>query len=170
MSALKLKRSTIVDENTGESAEIAHRNSDGTYFFRSENSLVDRIEHRVAGLLGVPTDTCEGIQILRYGIGAEYRPHYDCFLPEHPGSAKHLEKGGQRVATVVVYLNEVERGGATTFPEIDFAVVPKKGSAAYFSYCDRQGRLDRLSLHAGTPVERGEKWIATLWYRQRAYV
>ena len=81
-----------------------------------------------------------------------------------------MEKGGQRIATLIIYLSDVESGGATIFPELDFEVFPRKGGAVYFSYCDRHTRLDRMTLHGGAPVERGEKWIATVWYRQRAYV
>lgn len=169
LSQPKLKRSTIVDHQTGAEEVMALRGSDGTYFLRSENVFVTRIEQRLSKLLGLPAENGEGVQILRYGIGAEYQPHYDFFLPESPGSAKHMEKGGQRIATLIVYLNEVEGGGSTIFPELDFEVFPRKGGAVYFSYCDRQTRLDRMTLHGGAPVRRGEKWIATVWYRQRPY-
>lgn len=170
LSQPKLTRSTIVDHQTGAEEVMALRGSDGTYFLRGENKLVARIEQRLSKLVGVPTENGEGVQILRYGIGAEYKPHYDFFLPESPGSAKHMEKGGQRIATLIIYLNDVESGGSTIFPELDFAVFPRKGGAVYFSYCDSQTRLDRMTLHGGTPVQSGEKWIATLWYRQRPYI
>jgi prolyl 4-hydroxylase len=77
--------------------------------------------------------------------------------------------GGQRVSTMVMYLNEVEEGGTTIFPEIGLEVVPKKGSAVYFEYTNSQNQLDRLTLHGGSPVTRGEKWIVTKWMRQRRY-
>lgn len=170
LSKPKLKRSTIVDHQTGAEEVMALRGSDGTYFLRGENAFVANLEARLATLLGLPAENGEGIQILRYGIGAEYKPHYDFFLPESPGSAQHVEHGGQRVATLIMYLNEVEAGGATIFPQLQFDVYPRRGSAVYFSYCDAAGRLDRSTLHGGAPVERGEKWIATVWYRQRAYV
>ena len=170
LSHPKLKRSTIVDHQTGAEEVMALRGSDGTYFLRGANAFVARIEQRVSKLLGVAAENGEGVQILRYGVGAEYQPHYDFFLPESPGSVKHMEKGGQRIATLIIYLNEVEGGGSTIFPELDFEVFPRKGSAVYFSYCDRQQRLDRMTLHGGAPVQRGEKWIATIWYRQRAYL
>ncbi|HEY3698675.1 MAG TPA: 2OG-Fe(II) oxygenase, partial [Spongiibacteraceae bacterium] len=80
-----------------------------------------------------------------------------------------IKKGGQRVATLIIYLSDAESGGETIFPEIDFAVAPRKGGGVYFSYCDAEGRLDRLTLHGGAPVTRGEKWIATKWVRQAAY-
>ena len=169
LSKPKLERSRIVDHQTGAEEVMDLRSSYGTYFLRGENSLVKRIEQRLATLIGMPTDNGEGLQILHYGVGAEYQPHYDFFLPESSGSAIHVAKGGQRVITVIMYLNDVEEGGETIFPEIDFTVAPRKGSAVYFSYCNSDNKLDRMTLHGGTPVRRGEKWIATLWVRQHTY-
>ena len=169
LSKPKLKPSTIVENQTGVEKVISERTSEGMFFQRNENTLVAKIEKRLAKLMNTPIVNGEGIQILHYVRGAEYRPHYDFFAPENPGSAVHMQQGGQRVATLIMYLNEVEAGGATIFPEIDFSVAPRKGGAVFFAYCDNAGQLDRLTLHGGAPVERGEKWIATKWVRQREY-
>jgi prolyl 4-hydroxylase len=169
LSQPKLQRSRIVDHKTGAEEVMDLRSSYGTYFLRGENTLVQRLEKRLAQLIGMPVDHGEGLQILHYSVGAEYQPHYDFFLPESSGSAIHVQKGGQRVITVIMYLNDVEAGGETIFPELDFSVAPRKGSAVYFSYCNSQNKLDRMTLHGGAPVERGEKWIATLWVRQGVY-
>ena len=77
--------------------------------------------------------------------------------------------GGQRVATVVVYLADVEGGGETVFPGIGLSIRPRAGSAAYFEYFNQQGLVDSRCLHAGAPVSRGEKWIATKWLRHSDY-
>lgn len=169
LSKPKLQRSRIVDHQTGAEEIMDLRSSYGTYFLRGENALVKRIEQRLATLIGMPVDHGEGIQILHYGVGAEYLPHYDFFLPESTGSAIHVQKGGQRIISVIMYLNDVEAGGATIFPEINLSVAPRKGGAVYFSYCNSQNQLDRMTLHGGAPVQRGEKWIATLWVRQGVY-
>jgi prolyl 4-hydroxylase len=169
LSKPKLQRSRIVDHKTGAEEIMELRSSYGTYFLRGENPLVQRLEQRLARLIGMPVDHGEGLQILHYSVGAEYQPHYDFFLPESSGSAIHVQKGGQRLITVIMYLNDVEAGGETIFPELDFSVAPRKGSAVYFSYCNSQGKLDRMTLHGGAPVVRGEKWIATLWVRQGVY-
>lgn len=169
LSKPKLERSRIVDHQTGAEEVMDLRSSYGTYFLRGENAFVKRIEQRLATLIGMPVANGEGLQILHYGVGAEYQPHYDFFLPESSGSAIHVAKGGQRVITIIMYLNDVEEGGETIFPELDFAVAPRKGSAVYFSYCNSENKLDRMTLHGGSPVRRGEKWIATLWVRQRTY-
>jgi prolyl 4-hydroxylase len=78
-----------------------------------------------------------------------------------------LRRGGQRVATVVMYLAEPERGGGTTFPDVHLEVAPKRGNAVFFSY-DRPHPATR-TLHGGAPVLAGEKWIATKWLRQQRF-
>jgi prolyl 4-hydroxylase len=105
----------------------------------------------------------EGIQVLHYAPGAGYKPHYDYFDPNGPGTPSILQHGGQRVGTVVMYLNEPEKGGGTTFPDVSFEVAPKRGNAVFFSY--ERPHPDSKTLHGGAPVIAGEKWIATKWMR-----
>ena len=169
-SSRKLQRSTVVNAKTGAYDVHPDRTSSGTHFERAENELVARIERRISELLGVPVDNGEPIQILHYTPGAEYKPHWDYFDPAHPGNEKVLAMGGQRVATLIMYLNDVESGGSTVFPDVGIDVLPRKGNAVYFAYTTDEGQLDRRTLHGGSPVVAGEKWIATKWLRQRAYV
>jgi prolyl 4-hydroxylase len=117
----------------------------------------------------MPIENGEGLQILHYGVEGEYKPHFDFFAPEMAGSAAHMQKGGQRVSTLIMYLNDVDAGGETIFPDVGLAISARKGSGVYFTYCGPHGELDRRSLHGGAPVKRGEKWIATHWLRQSAY-
>ncbi|MFN0021601.1 MAG: 2OG-Fe(II) oxygenase [Pirellulaceae bacterium] len=162
----KVKPSTTVDPETGENKVIANRTSVGTYFHLEENDFIAMLDRRLSDLVNWPIDQSEGIQILNYRIGGEYKPHFDFFPPEDAGSAGHMAKGGQRVGTIIIYLNEVEEGGETIFPEISLSISPHPGDAIYFGYCNTLGQVDRLTLHGGNPVVRGEKWIATKWLRQ----
>jgi len=164
----RLARSETVDNQTGGSEVNASRTSDGMFFRRGESPLIERIEKRVAALLRWPVNRGEGLQILRYRPGAEYRPHHDYFDPKHPGSATILQRGGQRVATLVIYLNTPEGGGATTFPDVGLSVAPVRGNAVFFSY-DRAHPSTR-TLHGGAPVLAGEKWVATKWLRQGVFI
>ena len=109
------------------------------------------------------------MQILHYGPGGEYKAHQDFFEPKDPGSAVLTRVGGQRIGTVVMYLNDVPEGGETAFPDIGFSAKPIKGSAVYFEYQNAEGQLDYRCLHAGMPVIRGDKWIMTKWLRERPY-
>nr|WP_297356291.1 2OG-Fe(II) oxygenase [uncultured Caldimonas sp.] len=164
LAGTRLARSETVKTDTGTSEVNEARTSDGMFFQRGENELCDRIERRLAALLRWPIENGEGLQVLRYRPGAEYKPHYDYFDPTQPGTPTILKRGGQRVGTLVMYLNTPARGGATTFPDVKLEVAPVKGNAVFFSY-DRPHPLTR-TLHGGAPVLEGEKWVATKWLRE----
>lgn len=164
----RMARSETVVNLTGGSEVNDVRTSDGMFFQRAENELCDRIERRIAALLNWPVENGEGLQILHYQPGAQYEPHYDYFDPSNPGSATILARGGQRVGTLVMYLNTPEAGGGTTFPDAGLCVAPRKGNAVFFSY-DRPHSATR-TLHGGAPVIAGEKWVATKWMRQGEFV
>lgn len=168
LSAPRLMRSETVDNTTGGSEVNAARTSDGMFFERGEAPLIQRIEKRISALLNWPEDHGEGLQILRYRPGAEYKPHHDYFDPAQPGAPTILKRGGQRVGTLVMYLNAPEQGGSTVFPDIGLEVAPVKGNAVFFSY-DRPHPATK-TLHGGSPVIAGEKWVATKWLREGVFV
>lgn len=168
LSSSSLTKSTVVDDATGNHVDHAHRSSQGTFFSRGQHALISKIEARISELTNTPVENGEGIQILRYINGGEYRPHFDYFT-QTEGGHKHIATGGQRIITVIMYLNDVNAGGATIFPNINLNIYPKKGAALYFSYFNSQGQIDPDTLHGGAPVVEGEKWIATKWIRQREY-
>ena len=169
LAQTKLKRSTVIDPASGQEINIAERSSSGTFFNVNETPFIAMLDKRIAEIMDMPVENGEGLQILHYRQGGEYRPHFDYFPPTDPGSQAHLQRGGQRVSTMVIYLSGVEDGGGTQFPEVGLTVIPKKGSAVYFEYCNQAGEVDPLTLHAGLPVLAGEKWIATKWVRQSRY-
>ncbi len=164
----RLARSLTVATQTGGEEVNQDRTSNGMFFQRGENALVQRIEARIARLVNWPVDHGEGLQILHYGPGAEYKPHYDYFDPDQPGTPTILKRGGQRVGTLVMYLSEPEKGGGTVFPDVHLEVAPKRGNAVFFSY--ERPHPSTRTLHGGTPVRAGEKWIATKWLRERPFV
>jgi prolyl 4-hydroxylase len=163
----RLARSETVEQLSGGSEVHAARTSDGMFFERGEHALIDRIERRIAALVNWPLENGEGLQVLRYRPGAEYKAHHDYFDPAQPGTPTILQRGGQRVGTLVMYLNTPPRGGGTAFPDVGVEVGPKRGNAVFFSY-DRPHVVTR-TLHAGMPVLEGEKWVATKWLREREF-
>ena len=165
----QLERAGVVDSRRGNTTIDDRRTSELTSIKRGASPLVSRIDARITRITGVPLAQGEPLQVMRYGVGAEYQPHYDYFNLERPGQAAHLRNGGQRIASLVIYLNDVEAGGETTFPRCGLSVAPRKGSAVYFAYTDAQSRIDPMSFHAGAPVLQGEKWIATRWMREREF-
>ena len=165
LSEPRLERSAVVGDAEGNSEIHPSRTSRGMGLRRGETDMVARIEARLAALTQWPVERAEGLQILRYEAGGEYRPHHDWF-PDLPGLRRLVEVGGQRLATFVLYLSEVEAGGTTSFPSIGLEVMPQKGGAVFFLNTNADLVPDPLTLHAGRPVIRGVKFIANKWLRQ----
>lgn len=163
----RMTRSETVVNSTGDSEVNEVRTSQGMFFGRGENELCQRIEARIAALVNWPVENGEGIQVLRYAPGAEYKPHFDYFDPNQPGTAPILKRGGQRVGTVVMYLNTPDSGGATTFPDAGVDVHAVAGQAVFFAY--GLPHPSTKTLHGGAPVLQGEKWVATKWLRERTF-
>jgi len=162
-----LTRSTVIDNNSSRSLIDDRRTSLGTFLSPySEIPAVKKIRAIMETVTGLPKKNGESIQVLRYSEGGEYKPHFDYFDPNSAGGAAHYERGGQRVATLLVYLNTPSKGGETVFPRAGLKIKPIKGSAVLFYSLDPGGNPDPNSLHGGAPVLSGEKWLATLWMRE----
>lgn len=156
LSTDKMKRSKI--GTTRE--ENALRTSSSMFIEESENLIVAGIEKRIAAVMNIPIEHGEGLQILQYTPGQQYKAHHDFFSSSSAVT-------NNRISTLVMYLNEVEQGGETFFPHLNFSVTPRKGMAVYFEYFYNDQTLNDLTLHGGAPVEIGEKWVATQWMRKQ---
>jgi prolyl 4-hydroxylase len=162
----ELKRSTVVSSVVDGEVHPA-RTSKGMFFQKDSGDLVlKNVERRIAELTMLPEENGEAIQVLSYGHGEEYQPHWDYFDSNTEGGALCYNRGGQRVATLIMYLENTEEGGETIFPKANIKVKPVKGNAVLFYNCTPDGKEDPLSLHGGAPVIKGEKWIATKWLRK----
>lgn len=165
----RLQPSKVVSREDGSDGVLENvRTSNGMFFARGQTELVRRIETRIARLANWPEERGEGMQVLHYREGARYLPHFDFFPPSAPGSEAVLRRGGQRVATILMYLNEPENGGGTFFPDIGLNICAHRGNALFFSYVDPN--RDTKTLHAGQPVIQGQKWLATKWLRQGRFI
>lgn len=155
----QLKRSKI-----GVSRDVSEiRTSSGTFLDYLEDPVVARIEKRISEFTGIPIEYGEGLHILNYKVGQEYKAHFDYFQKTSKAA------NNNRIATVILYLNDVEEGGETHFPNLNLSIFPKKGMAVYFEYFYTDQTLNELTLHGGAPVVEGEKWIATQWLRRKQY-
>lgn len=163
----KMQDSQVLDPTSGEFVFHTERTSRGTHFEHQSSSVVVAIENRINELFGFCVAQQEATQILHYAVNGEYKPHYDYFPPNETGSHSAIKAAGQRLATLIMYLNTPEKGGATSMPAIGLTVTAKKGNAIYFENIDLQGKPNPQTLHAGMPVLAGEKWIATKWLRER---
>lgn len=158
-----LERSLVVHPETGQPLEKGLRTSQDMVFVPTHDEVGIRLlQRRMAALGGLDLGRCEPLTLLRYRPGEEYRPHRDYFTPSAPQLA---QPGGQRHTTVCVYLNDVERGGETAFPDVRAMVKPERGRAVMFRSLHPDGSPDPRSLHAGLPVLAGEKWLSTCWIR-----
>jgi len=166
----RLAPSTVVDPHSGMDRVAAHRSSEGMFFGLCEDELIARIDRRISSVMGLPLEHGEGLQLLHYGPECHSSPHYDFLVPQNVANRTSIARSGQRVSTLVIYLNDVPAGGATAFPELGLAVTPRQGHAVYFEYANGAGQLDHATLHAGAAVESGEKWVLTKWMRARPFV
>lgn len=165
----KMQRSHVINPIGEGTIEDISRTSNGMFFQRQENDLVSNIENRISKLLNIPLEHGEGMQVLNYHIGGEYKPHHDYFKPNEKGEQPYTKIGGQRIATFLMYLNDVAEGGETIFPTLGVEFMPIKGSALFFYYELENNDVDIHSLHGGSPVRIGQKWVATKWLRKNPY-
>jgi prolyl 4-hydroxylase len=135
------------------------RTSDGsTIHWLIEDPAVHALNRRLAALSGTFPEQGEALQILRYRPGQQYRRHFDWLGGEHG-----------RVLTALVYLNEEYEGGETEFPKAGLVIRGRKGDALVFRSVDALGELDKNSEHAGLPVTRGTKYLASRWIRNHRH-
>lgn len=179
----QMQKSTVVDSATGKSKDSRVRTSSGTFLARGRDKTIRDIEKRIADFTFIPVEHGEGLQVLHYEVGQKYEPHYDYFLDDF-----NTKNGGQRIATVLMYLSDVEEGGETVFPAAKgnisavpwwdelsecgkggLSVKPKMGDALLFWSMKPDATLDPSSLHGGCAVIRGNKWSSTKWMRVSEY-
>ncbi|XP_039141417.1 probable prolyl 4-hydroxylase 3 [Dioscorea cayenensis subsp. rotundata] len=180
LSLPRMQQSTVIDKNTGGNISSRQRTSSGMFLKRGHDSIIQAIEKRIADFTFMPIEHGEGLQILHYEVGQKYDPHYDHF--------HNADRIADRIATVLMYLSDVEEGGETVFPlakntmnsvsrssnlsecgKMGLSVKPKKGDALLFWSLKPDGSLDTTSLHGGCPVLKGYKWSSTKWLRVNKY-
>lgn len=154
--AQSLEPATVIDPVTGRLVAHPIRTSDtATIGPVLESLVVQAINHRIAAATGTQVAQGEPLTVLRYAPGQQYRPHLDTL----PGETN------QRIRTAILYLNSGYEGGETSFPLVEVTVRAGLGDLVVFDNVDETGAPDPLSRHAGLPVIRGNKWIATRWIR-----
>jgi prolyl 4-hydroxylase len=170
LAAPLVRRSQIVDARTGEVRADPMRNSSHvTLSPRQHDHVLEAVERCISRVAGVPTLNGEFLQIIRYRVGEEFRPHVDYFNESGAGAYQSLAHGGQRAQTVLMYLNEDYGGGSTCFPELQLTIKGRRGDMLYFQNLGANGLGHRDSLHAGMPVTAGEKWLLSQWIRRESY-
>jgi prolyl 4-hydroxylase len=136
-----------------------------THYFADEAPETVALGRRIDAALGIERSHAETIQGQRYRVGEEYSHHRDYFREERPHWQQERRRGGQRSWTAMIYLNVVEAGGETEFPDLGLTVTPEPGLLLAWNNMDRHGRPNRRTRHAALPVRAGEKYVITQWYR-----
>jgi prolyl 4-hydroxylase len=159
-AAPMLAPSVVVDPATGTQRPDPVRVSDSMGFtLPLENPAVHALNRRLAAASGTAAGQGEPLQVLRYRPGGEYKPHFDAI----PGFAN------QRILTMIVWLNEDYEGGETMFMKTGVKLKGSTGDALLFRNALPDGSRDPDAAHAGLPVVKGEKLIASRWIRARPF-
>ncbi|XP_076316484.1 prolyl 4-hydroxylase subunit alpha-1-like [Tachypleus tridentatus] len=171
-----LIRSRVQGQNNLEDEVSTVRTSKTAWLTSKDHPIVDRISRRVQYVTGLSTDVnnghCETVQTSNYGVGGHYEPHYDyLYFGKTEEQRKFIPPNelevGDRIATLMFYLTDVTRGGATVFPKVGASVWPSKGSAAFWYNLKKNGSENSLTLHGACPVLYGRKWVANYWIREK---
>jgi len=181
----------MVQASVGHGKEVSEmRVSRNCWIKDFESGLVDKLSPRFNRITQLQTsrpldihgegkeEEYEHLQIANYGIGGHYESHQDpMFVYKEPDftvysvqEKKNPYPTGDRLATFMLYLSEVPKGGWTAFPRLGVAIAPQKGSAVFWYNLKRSGRSDMAMLHGGCPVVLGSKWVANKWIRENANI
>ncbi|XP_065202591.1 prolyl 4-hydroxylase subunit alpha-1-like [Planococcus citri] len=139
---------------------FSHRVTESAFMETHLQPLI-ALENRAEDIFGMSINLSEPWQVLNYAPGGFYNAHNDYLST----SDNHPVKIGNRLTTMLFYLNDVTLGGETVFPHIGLSVTPIKGSVVVWHNIHADGSQSRLTDHSACPVIIGEKWGFTKWIR-----
>ena len=165
----RLKRATVHNKSTGKLENAPYRVSKTAWLENDlpedKNGVVRRVNRRMEDATELSHDYAELQQVNNYGIGGQYEPHYD-MATKHDFKVQKRSAGvtGNRIATMLVYIDEPVAGGATIFTDSGVRLLSKKNAAAFWYNLLPNGDPDLLTRHAGCPVLAGKKWVMNKWF------
>lgn len=167
ISKPRLKRSIVVENE--KSGEHPHRTSSSAFLHDANSDMVTGVRTRAAQFLNREINNIEHLQVVHYRDSQKYDPHFDFFDRSLASAKDVIGNQGQRIATLLVYLNDVEdgAGGETIFPRVQdgLKIKPKKNMAVFWFNVLESGKEDERTLHGGMPIHSGEKWATNIWIR-----
>ncbi|KAF1757806.1 hypothetical protein GCK72_014263 [Caenorhabditis remanei] len=166
LASPKLKRATVQNSKTGELEHATYRISKSAWLKGDLHPVIERVNRRIEDFTGLYQGTSEELQVANYGLGGHYDPHFDFARKEEKNAFKTLNTGN-RIATVLFYMSQPERGGATVFNHLGTAVFPSKNDALFWYNLRRDGEGDLRTRHAACPVLLGVKWVSNKWIHER---
>ncbi|KAM7370319.1 hypothetical protein PAMP_009879 [Pampus punctatissimus] len=162
----RLRRATISNPVTGVLETAHYRISKSAWLGAYEHPVVDHINQRIEDITGLDVTTAEDLQVANYGVGGQYEPHFDFGRKDEPDAFEELGTGN-RIATWLLYMSDVQAGGATVFTDVGASVWPKKGTAVFWYNLYANGEGDYRTRHAACPVLVGNKWVSNKWIHER---
>ncbi|XP_050346724.1 prolyl 4-hydroxylase subunit alpha-1 isoform X4 [Nymphalis io] len=163
MARPRFRRATVHDPKTGELVPAHYRISKSAWLKDEEAPVVENLSRRIADFTGLSMTSAEELQVVNYGIGGHYEPHFD-FARKQESAFENFS--GNRIATVLFYMSDVAQGGATVFTELGLSVFPQRGAAVFWLNLHPSGEGDLATRHAACPVLRGSKWVCNKWIHQ----
>ena len=168
-NAREVVKSSVFDMETKQSKLSDYRTSSSYYDLDNRLGFVtDRVYQTVKDkfyYMRFGLQNFETVQVQQYQEGQQYKVHYDYFNIDE----NHRIYQNDRIATMIIYLNDDFDSGETEFPSLNIKVKPEKGMGLYFEYKYIE-ELNKMTLHAGLPVRNGEKWIVTSWMHRVPFV
>ncbi|XP_060074824.1 prolyl 4-hydroxylase subunit alpha-1-like isoform X2 [Ylistrum balloti] len=162
----RLGRATVHNAKTGKLETATYRISKSAWLKDEDDLVIQRVNRRIEASTGLDMATAEDLQIANYGLGGHYEPHFDFARKEEKHAFKSLGTGN-RIATWLTYMSDVEAGGATVFPYIGVKIFPEKGGAAFWYNLYKSGEGIYNTRHAACPVLVGAKWVSNKWIHER---
>jgi len=164
----------VIDSKIGPSTLFKGTEIDGfrtssTHHFEDSDPEIAAVRTRISKALGIDESHAETMQGQRYMAGQQYKHHFDYFFTSQEYWQQERRRGGQRSWTAMLCLNEPEEGGETNFAKPDISIPPKPGTLVVWNNMDRSGHPNGQTLHAGTPVLKGRKYVITQWFRQEEW-
>ncbi|WP_281646574.1 2OG-Fe(II) oxygenase [Parendozoicomonas sp. Alg238-R29] len=152
------KAGVLSEGRTGDNCWLPHNHSPETF----------NLAQRVSELVGIELSQAESFQVIHYGESQKYAAHYDGWDADTIRGQRCMSRGGQRLVTCLIYLNNVAKGGGTVFPKLGLEIQAVVGRMVVFHNClEGTNKRHPGSLHGGLPVEKGEKWAVNLWFREK---
>ncbi|KAM9788225.1 prolyl 4-hydroxylase subunit alpha-2 [Neosynchiropus ocellatus] len=160
----RLARATVRDPKTGVLTTANYRVSKSAWLEEENGPVVAQVNQRIEDITGLTVNTAELLQVANYGVGGQYEPHYD--FSRRPFDS-NLKVDGNRLATFLNYMSDVQAGGATVFPDLGAVIWPRKGTAVFWYNIFKSGEGDYRTRHAACPVLVGSKWVSNKWIHER---
>ena len=153
----------------GDTLDTTIRKSKSTWLYK-DDPIIMKIMVKISGIVKLPIENAEALQVVKYEPSGYYNEHHDSCCDGHHLCTEFIKRGGQRIKTVLIYLNDEFTEGATNFPVLNKKFKPPKYSAVVFNpLATNSNKCHPKAIHAGLPVKSGVKYVANLWFREHVF-